>query len=221
MKQKQDIFTALSGRVKFRRGAYNVTSDAVFLAAFAASGARGNILDVGVGTGGVALCMLEHNPDLQITGLDVSPEMLAAARENSALNGREIELISGDILTWKTARTFDVVVTNPPYFRGSARAGGAHHNADIYAWTRACLRRVRPHGKFYCIIDIGQTDTVIAALHESKCGGITMCPLVSSNGPERVLLSAKQGAKSPFRLLPPVDMNDDGVLRDKFIIHNS
>ena len=94
-----------------RRGIYNPTSDAVWLAAFAPTGAK-TVLDVGIGTGGVSLCLLAHNPDAQIVGIDNSPEMLAECRKNIVLNDKTIELIEQDIFNWRTERTFDLVITN-------------------------------------------------------------------------------------------------------------
>ena len=130
MSTKQEIFTLMSGRAKFLRSTYNPTSDAVWLAAFAPRGVK-TVLDVGVGTGGVALCMHAHNPAAKITGLDTSDEMLAACVANAELNDANIELINADIYTWRTSRTFDVVVTNPPYFYGTPAAHNAHHNSDL------------------------------------------------------------------------------------------
>ncbi|MCL2537959.1 MAG: methyltransferase domain-containing protein [Alphaproteobacteria bacterium] len=223
MKQKQEIFTVLGGRVKFIRGQYNITSDAVFLASFVNAGAgsaRPQILDVGIGTGGVSLCLLERAPDVQITGIDISESMIAGCAENSELNGRKIELIHADILKWRTSRTFDAVITNPPYFKGTARAGDMHHNADLDAWTRACLRRVRPHGCFYCIVDAAAAGEVIAALHVGKAGGIEIVPLFGGkkNTAERVLIRARLNSKTGTKIYTGVSMNDDDVLRGEKIL---
>jgi len=228
MAQKQAIFTLLGGKVQFRRGNYHPTADAVWLAAFANVGARGNapktVLDVGIGTGGVALCLLAHHPDLKITGIDISEPMLGAAAENAGLNGRGVELIRADINTWKTGRTFDLVMTNPPYFKGTPRQGTGneervHHNADLYKWTRACLKRVKPLGAFYTIVDAAVMAQVIAALHDGKAGDITIIPLLGAKKTaERVLIGAKEGGRGPARLFSGLSMNDERVLRDGLTI---
>ena len=92
MSTKQEIFTLLSDRIKIHRGRYNPTSDAVWLAAFAPHDVK-SVLDVGIGTGGVSLCMLAHNPNLEILGLDISPEMLDECAKNIQLNNKNIELL--------------------------------------------------------------------------------------------------------------------------------
>ncbi len=212
MSQKQDIFTVCGGRVKFRRGSYNPTSDAVWLAA-AAIPAK-TILDVGVGTGGVALSL-----NGKITGIDISEQMLLDAAANAELNGREIELIRADIMTWRTARTFDLVVTNPPFFRGTPAKHNAHHNADIYKWTRACLKMVRPRGYFCAIIDAGVLDKTIAALHDGNAGDIEIIPLFGAkNTAERVIVRARLGSRGGVRVYSGFDMGDERILRDGLTI---
>jgi len=216
-KKQSEFFDILGGHIKMVRGCYNVTSDAVWLAAFAACKKAKTVLDAGIGTGGVSLCLLHHNSNLQITGIDNSDEMLAECAINTEINFRNMEILNKDIFNWRTARTFDLVVTNPPYFRGMARAGGMHHNADIYQWTRACLRRVRPHGYFAAIIDAAQMDKVIAALYDGNAGAIEIVPLFGMGktvSAERVLIGAKLGAKSPTIIYAARDINDEKVLRD-------
>ncbi|MCL2758333.1 MAG: methyltransferase domain-containing protein [Alphaproteobacteria bacterium] len=217
MSQKQDFFTGLGGRVKFTRGDYNITGDPVWLAAFIgqAYGTGHNILDAGIGTGGAALCLLAHAPGLKITGMDISETMLSECAVNAELNGRELELIHGDITAWRTDRTFDAVMTNPPYFKGTPRTGGAHHNVDLTDWTRACLRRVRPQGYFYCIVDAAATAEVIAALHAGKAGDINIVPLFGGAAhAERAMISACLNSRGGTKIHAGFSMNDDTVLRD-------
>ncbi|GHT57776.1 methyltransferase [Bacteroidia bacterium] len=214
MSEKQEIFNLIGGQVKFRRSFYNPTSDAVWLAAFADAKKGGTILDVGIGTGGAALCLSARRPDLKITGIDISEKMIEECKLNTALNNSNIELITGNILNMKTARTFDSVITNPPYFIGTKARHDAHHNADIRAWTESCLRRVRPHGRIYMILDVIQADIAISALKDRKAGEINIIPLFGSKKTaERILLSARLGVKTGMTFHAGFSMNDERVLR--------
>ncbi len=200
-----------------RRGRYNPTSDAVWLAAFV-SGAPKTILDVGIGTGGVALCAAAHNPSARITGIDASGEMLTECASNAALNGIDIELIQCDILNWKTDRTFDLVMTNPPYFKGSPARHNAHHNADLAAWTARCVARVRPRGTFITIVDATCAATVISAMAHA-CGDIRILPLFGAkNTAERVLIGGRVGTKGGSIIHRGLSMNTDAILRDGLTI---
>lgn len=199
MKQKQDIFTLFDGRVKFARGRYNPTSDTVYLAQFAES-ARGTVLDVGIGPGGVSLGMISNNPDLKITGIDISREMLDECEKNCELNSVKFELINADILTWKTDKTFDNVVSNPPYFFGTSAKHNAHHNVNIFDWTVACLKRVKPRGYLYMIMDAGVVADAISGMN-TVAGDIQIIPLFTNkNTAERVLISCRLGTKTPTKI---------------------
>lgn len=72
------------------------------------------ILDVGVGSGAIALALKDERPDAQVTGIDVSAEALALARENADRLELEVELRLGDGVE-AAGEGWDVVVANPPY----------------------------------------------------------------------------------------------------------
>jgi release factor glutamine methyltransferase len=71
------------------------------------------VLDVGVGSGAIALAVKDERPDARVTGVDVSPDALALARENAARLGLDVELREGGIEA--VSEGWDVVVSNPPY----------------------------------------------------------------------------------------------------------
>lgn len=200
-----------------RRGHYNPTSDAVWLAAFAPDTVK-TVLDVGIGSGGVSLCMLANNPDAIITGIDTSEEMLAACRGNLDLNGAAVELINVDINTWRTTRTFDLVITNPPYFNGTPARHNAHHNADLSAWVSRCIARVRPMGTFCVITDATVVGLVISEMAK-KLGDIRIFPLFGARDTaERVLISGRLGSRGGTVLHRGLSMNYEPVLRDGLTI---
>jgi release factor glutamine methyltransferase len=71
------------------------------------------VLDVGVGCGAIALAIADEHPDARVTGIDVSDDALALARENAERTGLSVELRPGGIEV--TAEGWDLVVSNPPY----------------------------------------------------------------------------------------------------------
>lgn len=218
MKTKQEIFTLLGGKIKIKRSTYNPTSDAVWLAAFATNQHAQTILDVGIGTGGVSLCLHNHKPNAKITGIDINPEMLSACQENTQLNDTEIELIHADIMSWRTNKTFDLVVTNPPYFNGTPAKHNAHHNADLPGWISRCIARVRPMGIFCIITDAATCATTIAEMSK-KLGDINIFPLFGAkNTAERVLISGKLGSHGISTIHQGLSMNCDPILRDGLTI---
>ena len=217
MAEKQAIFTLMGGRIRMYRGSYNPTSDAVWLASYAPHNIK-TVLDVGVGTGGVGLCIASNNPGIKLTGLDISPEMLTECARNAELNNITTELINADITTWRTARTFDAVITNPPYFRGTPAQHNAHHNADITTWVRKCIARVRPRGYFCIIVSADRISEVIAEMH-NHCGAIQIMPLFGAkHTAERVLIRGRTGVRGGDILWSGLPMNYEPILRDGLTI---
>ena len=74
---------------------------------------RPRVLDVGVGSGAIALSIALEHPGARVTGVDVSPGAVDLARENAALTGLDVELREGGIEV--AAEGWDLVVSNPPY----------------------------------------------------------------------------------------------------------
>jgi release factor glutamine methyltransferase len=75
-------------------------------------GAR--VVDVGTGSGAVALALKAERPDLAVVGTDVSEDALAVARANGLLLGLDVEWLAGDLLAPVVGRV-DAIVSNPPY----------------------------------------------------------------------------------------------------------
>ena len=75
------------------------------------------VLDVGTGTGAIALAIADEVSDAHVTAIDVSPDALALARENlelAEINGR-VRLVEHDLTFGLGNADFDLVVSNPPY----------------------------------------------------------------------------------------------------------
>jgi release factor glutamine methyltransferase len=75
------------------------------------------VLDVGVGSGAIALAVADEHPGALVTGIDASAEALALASENAARTGIEVELHEHDLFAGLPPGPWDLVVSNPPYVR--------------------------------------------------------------------------------------------------------
>lgn len=73
------------------------------------------VLDVGVGSGAIALALADEHPGARVTGLDVSEDALALARENAVRTGIEVELLHRDLTDGLPDGPWHLVVSNPPY----------------------------------------------------------------------------------------------------------
>ena len=83
------------------------------LALLAREAAARRVLDVGVGSGAIALSIADEHPGAAVVGVDTSPDALALARENAGRVGLAVELREGGFEA--AAEGWDLVVSNPPY----------------------------------------------------------------------------------------------------------
>jgi len=83
---------------------------------------RGRMLDMGTGSGAIAVSVAHTRPDAQVTALDVSEDALAVARSNASANGAQVRFLRSDWFAALEGETFELVVSNPPYIA----SGDAH-----------------------------------------------------------------------------------------------
>ncbi len=88
-----------------------------------------NVLDIGTGSGCIAIALKKAHPEWQVTGIDISPEAIEIARENARRNQVEVNFQVADIfdsrfsiLDSRFMTPFDIVVSNPPYICESEKS---------------------------------------------------------------------------------------------------
>ena len=90
------------------------------------------VLDIGTGSGCIALALKKRHPEWQVTGIDISAEAIEVAKENARRNNVEVTFDVADIFSdeietndqWQmTNYKYDIVVSNPPYICEKEKAG--------------------------------------------------------------------------------------------------
>lgn len=86
-------------------------------AAASAAPGRGpiSVLDLGTGSGAIAVTLACERPGLEVTATDHSEAALAIARANALTHGRRIEFLAGAWYSPVAGRRFDLIASNPPY----------------------------------------------------------------------------------------------------------
>ena len=89
---------------------------------FKSSNPQIHLLDVGTGSGCIAIALKKAHPEWQVTGIDISPEAIAVARENALRNNVSVNFQVADIFSDEIEETFTfhlspftLIVSNPPY----------------------------------------------------------------------------------------------------------
>lgn len=135
--------------------AMKIGTDGVLLGAWADVGEATTILDVGTGTGLVALMAAQRNKRAIIEGIDIVEAAAAEARQNvasSPWSGR-ITILHSDIRHYATDKRYDHIVSNPPFFLSAlhspdvARTTARHTTTLTYDnLVTAAERLLRPNG---------------------------------------------------------------------------
>lgn len=89
-------------------------------------------LDIGTGSGCIAIALSAGCPGAEITGIDISPEAVETARANAIRNRVKAEFLVRDILHFETEiwQHYDLIVSNPPYVRESEKQEMQRHVLD-------------------------------------------------------------------------------------------
>ena len=125
-----DYFQFRQFLIRQERCAMRVSTDATLLGAWARAGAADRvggrilrILDVGTGTGVIALMMAQRYPEARVTAIEIDADSAAQAQENAQSSpfSDRVTVIHGDFIGWKPSEPssdclFDAIVCNPPYF---------------------------------------------------------------------------------------------------------
>jgi release factor glutamine methyltransferase len=84
---------------------------------------EGKIIDIGTGTGAIAINLALNLPAARVTATDISVRTLRIASENAMINHAHVTFVKADILKsgTKMSGSFDIIVSNPPYVRNSEK----------------------------------------------------------------------------------------------------
>lgn len=81
-------------------------------------GVESSLLDIGTGSGCIAISLAKNCTNAQVSAIDVSREALATAEKNASINEVQVQFICQDILKAESLdKKYDVIVSNPPYIR--------------------------------------------------------------------------------------------------------
>jgi len=114
------------------------TLDALKGSGFGVQGSEGtavenlSVVDVGTGSGAIAVAIARHAPSVRVVAIDISPAALAVAKQNAGLHqvSDRIEFMEGDLLTSLPAEPrFAVIASNPPYI-------GENEVGTLAPWVR-------------------------------------------------------------------------------------
>ena len=163
-------FTFKQFTVYHDRCAMKVGTDGVLLGAWTDVSNARRILDIGTGTGLIALMVAQRTTNVQITAIDIDAEAVNQARENVSSSPwkNRVGVMLQDVCTYTSDTGFDTIVSNPPYFidslkcPDSQRATARHTDTlDAPRLLEKVAELLTPDGRFSLILPADQTDELL------------------------------------------------------------
>jgi release factor glutamine methyltransferase len=167
--------------------------------------AAGRILDIGTGSGCIAISLKKHLPDAKVSAIDISPEALKTAKENAELNAVDVAFIEADILNFKSDienPKFEIIISNPPYVTLQDKIQMHHNVTGFEPHTALFVPQNDPLLFYKAIADF-------AANHLTD-NGLLFFEINESYGQQVVELLAGKGFKN-------IELRKDMSERDRMI----
>ncbi len=165
-----------------------------------------SVLDIGTGSGCIAVAMARELPNATVSAIDLSGAALAVAKRNAERNGVRVEYLEGPLLEPVKGRSFDLIVSNPPYippadierlepevrdFEPRSALDGGPDGLDFYrTLVPAALPCLNPAGWLLVEVGIGQAGDVAKLFRDSGGYGEPVTAL-DPGGIERVVGARK------------------------------
>jgi release factor glutamine methyltransferase len=166
-----------------------------------------SILDIGTGSGCIAIALACKTPDASITAIDISVAALKVARCNAKRHGVSVEFLAGSLFQPVVGRHFDLIVSNPPYIPSSEIEGlepevrdydprnaldGGPDGLDIYRNMIPAAREFL-YKDGWLLVEVGAGQAKVVAELFRNSGGYDEPVVLNDNGSiERVVAARRK-----------------------------
>lgn len=199
-----------------------VGTDGVLLGAWAAmpdGSAPESVLDIGAGSGLIALMAAQRWPSARITAVEISHEACLDAITNAEASpwADRIGIVESDITDFRPDMRFDLIISNPPFFSETLHAPDAARATARHGDTFGVEQLIRMAPQFLsgcgslCFIAPSGRDSEIDFLAE----------LARLHTTAAVKVYSKEGAGQPVRTLRRLSMRTSSCLRGEFCLRTS
>lgn len=154
------------------------------------------VLDIGTGSGNIAIAIKKRHPDWEVWGMDISKEALAVAQDNALQNKADVQFIKGDIFS-DEIKDFDLIVSNPPYIMEQEKKEMGNTVLDYEPSTALFVPDDDPLRFYRRIAEIKKAPIVVFEINQKM--GAAMRELMAEQG--YVDIQLKQDSYGNDRIL--------------------
>lgn len=161
-----------------------------------------HVLDLGTGSGAIALAIAKHRSQANVVAVDASPAALEVAKHNAdRLNISNVQFVLSDWFSALEDQRFEIIVSNPPYIEADdphlaqgdlrfeppdALASGKDGLSDIRIIINQCLTHLKPQG--WLMLEHGYNQGTAAADLMSAAGLVDVATIKDLGGNDRVTI---------------------------------
>lgn len=200
--------------------AMKVNTDGILLGAVANVENKKRILDLGTGSGLIAIMLAQRTAcDTEIVGVELDPDAFQQAQQNALdcpWNNR-IVLLQADVLQTNFANTFDLIVSNPPYFEHSPASRNAQRDLaraitqSHLDWLKQAKKWLSSQGQISLILPSENAHKLIeqARSIELFCTEKWLVCTKTGKEPKRIIVTFEQSEKSCTEKSIEIYQNDN------------
>ena len=192
-------------RIVVDKDGFSYGRDAVLLANFVRAGREERALDMGTGTGILAI-LVNGKTGARVTAVEIQPEAAALAAESVKLNGQDgVQVMTGDVREIHTTlgkECFDLAVCNPPYYRGGTaspdparRQCTSQETLTMEDAAQSASRMLKNGGRFYLCYPAEGFAALCAALIQNGIQPKRVQLAYGGNRPYLALVEGKKGGR--------------------------
>jgi hypothetical protein len=204
--------------------------DSVLLAAAVPCQPGDSVFEAGIGPGVAAMCLLDRNPEVKVTGIEVAARYVMICEENARRNGMQdrLRVIHADVrdalrrdqIGMPAPGSFAHAMVNPPFFdeakstsspnllKSQAHAFGPE---DLELWAKLLHSMLSPRGSVTFVHRADSLGQLLGCM-QNRFGDIRIAPLFPRRGAaaSRILVQGIKGSRAPLQILPGMVLHDDG-----------
>ncbi|MEM7619855.1 MAG: methyltransferase [Pseudomonadota bacterium] len=204
-------------------------TDAVLLAASIKARTGQKLLEAGLGSGVVSLCVAARLGAMHITGVEVQKELVCLARKNAELNqvSDTFSIIQGDVTgsgtSWQNMGlrqdNYDHTYANPPFYDHAKKRNPTdtvkakahiHNTDDLVHWVRFLVAHTKQKGSI-TLIHLPEFLPDLLRHLEKATGDIRIYPIFSKRyePASRIIVQSVKGSRGPLHIEPGIVMHDE------------
>ena len=212
-------FTFKEFHIDHSQCAMKVGTDGIMLGAWANVENFKSALDIGTGSGLIALMLKQRNPQMAVTAIEIDGDAFSQAKKNvQQSKWQDIALWQGDVLSFEPGNQFDLIVSNPPYFNDALQSDNkqrmlARHTDSLSfsSLSKKVAHLLSVHGVFSVVIPCSELSLFRKSADQAKLKMVKMTYVKTTQRKvaKRVLLSFMHA-----------DVETDKSVESEIVIHD-